>query len=31
VDGQIVKINFSEGTEVRAGDVLLQIDSAPLE
>jgi membrane fusion protein, multidrug efflux system len=31
VDGQIVKINFSEGTEVKAGDVLLQIDSAPLE
>ena len=22
VDGQIVKINFSEGTEVKAGDVL---------
>jgi multidrug efflux system membrane fusion protein len=31
VDGQIVKINFSEGTEVKAGDVLLQIDPAPLE
>ena len=31
VDGQIVKINFSEGTEVKVGDVLLQIDSAPLE
>jgi multidrug efflux system membrane fusion protein len=31
VDGQIVKINFSEGAEVKAGDVLLQIDSAPLE
>jgi membrane fusion protein, multidrug efflux system len=29
VDGQIVKINFSEGKDVRAGDVLIEIDPAP--
>jgi multidrug efflux system membrane fusion protein len=31
VDGQIVKIIFSEGKEVRAGDILAEIDPAPLE
>jgi membrane fusion protein, multidrug efflux system len=31
VDGQIVKINFSEGKDVRAGDVLVEIDPAPYE
>src|SRR5262249_2741623 len=31
VDGQIVKINFSEGTEVKTGEVLVQIDPAPFE
>jgi membrane fusion protein, multidrug efflux system len=31
VDGQIVKINFSEGKDVRLGDVLVEIDPAPLE
>jgi membrane fusion protein, multidrug efflux system len=31
VDGQIVKINFSEGTEVGTGDVLVEIDPAPFE
>src|SRR5712672_4445554 len=31
VDGQIVKINFSEGKDVHAGDVLVEIDPAPLE
>jgi multidrug efflux system membrane fusion protein len=31
VDGQIVKINFSEGKEVHAGDVLLEIDPRPFE
>jgi multidrug efflux system membrane fusion protein len=30
VDGQIVKINFREGEEVREGDVLVEIDSQPL-
>jgi multidrug efflux system membrane fusion protein len=29
VDGQIVKINFSEGRDVHAGDVLIEIDPAP--
>jgi multidrug efflux system membrane fusion protein len=29
VDGQIVKINFSEGKDVHAGDVLIEIDPAP--
>jgi len=29
VDGQIVKINFSEGKDVHAGDVLVEIDPAP--
>jgi multidrug efflux system membrane fusion protein len=29
VDGQIVKVNFSEGKDVRAGDVLVEIDPAP--
>src|SRR5258708_1694770 len=29
VDGQIVKINFSEGKGVRSGDVLIEIDPAP--
>jgi len=31
VDGQIVKINFSEGKDVRAGDVLVEIDPRPFE
>jgi multidrug efflux system membrane fusion protein len=31
VDGQIVKINFSEGKDVHAGDVLVEIDPAPYE
>src|SRR5262249_51614289 len=31
VDGQIVKINFSEGRDVRAGDVLVEIDPRPFE
>jgi multidrug efflux system membrane fusion protein len=31
VDGQIVKINFSEGQLVRAGDVLAEIDSRPYQ
>jgi multidrug efflux system membrane fusion protein len=30
VDGQIVKINFAEGQDVEAGDVLAEIDAAPL-
>src|SRR6266700_3598505 len=29
VDGQIVKLNFSEGKDVHAGDVLVEIDPAP--
>jgi membrane fusion protein, multidrug efflux system len=31
VDGQIVKINFSEGKDVREGDVLVEIDPRPFE
>ena len=31
VDGQILKINFSEGNEIKAGDVLVEIDPAPFE
>ena len=31
VDGQIVKINYSEGKDVHAGDVLVEIDPAPFE
>ena len=31
VDGQIVKINFSEGQEIKAGEVLVEIDPAPFE
>jgi multidrug efflux system membrane fusion protein len=31
VDGQIVKINFTEGKDVHAGDVLVEIDPAPFE
>src|SRR5215469_10198419 len=31
VDGQIVKINFSEGRDVRAGDVVVEIDPRPFE
>jgi multidrug efflux system membrane fusion protein len=29
VDGQIVRVNFTEGKEVRAGDVLVEIDPRP--
>jgi membrane fusion protein, multidrug efflux system len=31
VDGQIVKINFSEGKDVHAGDVVVEIDPAPFQ
>jgi multidrug efflux system membrane fusion protein len=31
VDGQILKINFSEGKDVHAGEVLVEIDPAPFE
>lgn len=31
VDGQIMKINFAEGKDVHAGDVLVEIDPAPFE
>jgi multidrug efflux system membrane fusion protein len=31
VDGQIVKINFTEGKDVHAGDVLVEIDPRPYE
>jgi membrane fusion protein, multidrug efflux system len=31
VDGQIVKINFSEGKDVRAGEVVVEIDPRPYE
>jgi len=31
VDGQIVKINFSEGKDVNAGDVVVEIDPRPYE
>jgi membrane fusion protein, multidrug efflux system len=31
VDGQIVKINFTEGKDVHAGDILVEIDPAPYE
>src|SRR5260370_11137477 len=31
VDGQIVKINFSEGKDVHAGEVLVEIDPPPFE
>src|SRR5215467_11021480 len=31
VDGQIVKINFLEGKDVKAGDVLVEIDPRPYE
>jgi multidrug efflux system membrane fusion protein len=29
VDGQIVKVNYSEGKDIHAGDVLVEIDPAP--
>jgi membrane fusion protein, multidrug efflux system len=29
VDGQIVKVNFREGQEIKAGDPLIEIDSRP--
>jgi multidrug efflux system membrane fusion protein len=29
VDGQIVKVNFAEGQEVKAGDPIVEIDSRP--
>src|SRR5262245_21575858 len=31
VDGQIIKIHFSEGKDVKAGDLLVEIDPAPFE
>jgi multidrug efflux system membrane fusion protein len=31
VDGQIVKISFEEGSDIHAGDVLIEIDQAPFE
>jgi membrane fusion protein, multidrug efflux system len=31
VDGQIVKINYSEGKDVHAGDILVEIDPEPFE
>jgi multidrug efflux system membrane fusion protein len=31
VDGQIIKINFSEGKEVKTGEVLVEIDPVPFE
>jgi membrane fusion protein, multidrug efflux system len=31
VDGQIVKINFTEGQNVHTGDILVEIDPAPFE
>src|SRR5262249_59988094 len=31
VDGQIIRINFAEGQNVRAGDILVEIDPAPFE
>lgn len=31
VDGQIVKVNFSEGKDVHSGDVLVEVDPAPYE
>jgi multidrug efflux system membrane fusion protein len=31
VDGQILKINFGEGQEVRSGDVLVEIDPQPFK
>ena len=31
VDGQIIKINFTEGQDVHAGDVLVEIDPAPYQ
>jgi membrane fusion protein, multidrug efflux system len=31
VDGQIIKINYSEGKDVHAGDVLIEIDPRPFQ
>jgi multidrug efflux system membrane fusion protein len=31
VDGQIVKINFSEGQDVRAGEIVVEIDPRPFQ
>jgi multidrug efflux system membrane fusion protein len=31
VDGQIVQIRFEEGTDIHAGDVLIEIDPAPFK
>jgi membrane fusion protein, multidrug efflux system len=31
IDGQIVKVDFVEGEDVRAGDVLVEIDPRPFE
>src|SRR5579885_2601717 len=31
VDGQIMKVNFREGQEVREGELLIEIDSRPFQ
>jgi multidrug efflux system membrane fusion protein len=31
IDGQIVKIDFAEGQDVHAGEILVEIDSGPLQ
>src|ERR1700740_3618682 len=31
IDGKIIKVNFQEGQDVRAGDLLMQIDPRPYQ